>query len=84
MEVYDRIADIMEYVIMAVFGGIGLLAIIRTYRKAKRGESTSVPTVGVLNDLPSSVTGINKYDDISDRSEERRDRKTEKRDNHGE
>lgn len=67
----------LEYGMIVLFVALGLIAIIRTYRKAKRGESTRIPTVGIMNDLPSSVTGINKHDDMTERSEERRDRKTE-------
>ena len=77
MDAIDIIGTIMEYGMIVLFGGLGLLAVIRTYRKAKRGESTRVPTVGVMNDLPSSVTGMNKHDDMSERSEERRNRRTE-------
>ena len=62
---------------IVLFAGLGLLAVIRTYRKAKRGESTKFQTVGIMNDLPSSVTGINKHDDMSERFEERRDRRTD-------
>ena len=77
MDALDIIGTIMEYGMIVLLGGLGLLAVIRTYRKAKRGESTRVPTVGVMNDLPSSVTGMNKHDDMSERSEERRNRRTE-------
>ena len=77
MEILEYIADIIGYVISGLFVGLGLVAVIRTYRKARRGESTRVPTVGVINDLPGSVTGINKYDDMSERSGERREKKTE-------
>ena len=77
MDALDIVGAIMEYGMIVLFGGLGLLAVIRTYRKAKRGESTRVPTVGVMNDLPSSVTGMNKHDDMSERSEERRNRRTE-------
>ena len=77
MDVFEILSVILEYGMIVLFAGLGLLAVIRTYRKAKRGESIKVPTVGVMNDLPGSVTGINKYDDMSERSEERRDRKTE-------
>ena len=77
MDALDIIGAIMEYGMIVLFGGLGLLAVIRTYRKAKRGESTRVPTVGVMNDLPSSVAGMNKHDDISEHSEERRNRRTE-------
>ena len=77
MDVFEILSVILEYGMIVLFAGLGLLAVIRTYRKAKRGESIRVPTVGVMNDLPGSVTGINKHDDMSERSEERRDRKTE-------
>lgn len=77
MDVFKILSVILEYGMIVLFAGLGLLAVIRTYRKAKRGESTRVPTVGVMNDLPSSVTGMNKHDDMSERSEERRNRRTE-------
>ena len=77
MDLFEILSVILEYGMIVLFAGLGLLAVIRTYRKAKRGESIKVPTVGVMNDLPGSVTGINKHDDMSERSEERRDRKTE-------
>ena len=77
MDVFEILSVILEYGMIVLFAGLGLLAVIRTYRKAKRGESIRDPTVGVMNDLPGSVTGINKHDDMSERSEERRDRKTE-------
>ena len=45
--------------------GLGLLAVIRTYRKEKRVESTRVPIVGFMNDLPSSSADvINDYYDM--------------------
>ena len=40
-------------------------------------ESVSVTPVGVMNDLPSSITGINKHNDMSERSNERSGKKTE-------
>ena len=43
---------------------IVVIALIRTLMKASKGESINVPPVGVMNDLPSSVTGINKHYDI--------------------
>ena len=50
---------------------------IRGYRRTDKGESISVPPVGVMNDLPSSVTGINKHNDLSERAQERSDRKAD-------
>lgn len=52
-------------------------AIIRIIVKAARGERIDVSTVGVMNDLPSSVTGINKHNDIHARSAEGANKKTE-------
>lgn len=76
----------MEWLLKIVdtIGIIGLLfiilsvaAIIRIVVKAVRGERIDVPPVGVMNDLPSSVTGINKHDDMRERSAERTNKKTE-------
>ena len=75
MDVLESIADKMGLIMGAVFGIIVVIAVIRTLLKASRGESINVPPVGVMNDLPSSVTGINKHDDISERSDERADKK---------
>ena len=51
------------------------IAIIRTVIKTRRGEHIEVSPVGVMNDLPSSVTGINKHDDMRERVTERAIRK---------
>lgn len=61
----------------AAFAVIVIIAVIRSFLKISRGESISVPPVGVMNDLPGSVTGINKHDDMSERSQERADKRTE-------
>ena len=63
--------------VIIILGIIVIIALIRTLLKASKGESISVPTVGVMNDLPSSVTGINKYNDMAERSNERAGKKTE-------
>lgn len=69
--------------VLDTIGIIGLLfillsaaAIIRIVVKAARGERIDVPPIGVTNDLPSSVTGINKHDDLVERSKERSLKKT--------
>ena len=51
------------------------IAIIRTIIKAERGERIEVPPIGVMNDLPSNVTGINKHNDLSERVQERSTKK---------
>ena len=60
-----------------VLGIIVAIAVVRTLIKKSRGESISVPPVGVMNDLPSSVTGINNHNDMSERIQERSTKKTE-------
>ena len=52
------------------------IAIIRIVIKTRRGDHIDVPPVGVMNDLPSSVTGINKHNDMSERGQERSTNKT--------
>ena len=70
--------------VLDTIGIIGLLfillsaaAIIRIIVKAARGERIDVPPVGVMKYLPSSVTGINKHNDMSERIQERSTNKTE-------
>ena len=71
---------LMEWLlkVLDTIGIIGLLfillsaaAIIRIVVKAARGERIDVPPVGMMNDFPSSVTGINKHNDMSERNQER-------------
>ena len=52
------------------------IAIIRIVIKTRRGDHIDVPPVGVMNDLPSNVTGINKHNDLSERVQERSTKKT--------
>ena len=75
IDVLEVIADKLGLLMGAAFGIIVVIAVIRSLVKVSRGESISVPPVGVMNDLPSSVTGINKHDDMSERSNERADKK---------
>ena len=56
---------------------LSVVTIIRIIVKAARGERIDVPPVGVMTDLPSSVTGINKHNDMSERIQERFTNKTE-------
>lgn len=73
----EFISDNIGIIMGAAFGIIVVIAIIRTLRKASKGESISVSPVGVMNDLPGSVTGISKYNDMAERSDERSEKKTE-------
>ena len=69
--------EIFGYIFEGSFILLGIIAAVRVAIKTWRGGRVDIPAVGYLKDLPSSVTGINKHDDMSERSEERRNRRTE-------
>ena len=77
IDAFEYIADKLGIILGAILGIVGIIALIRTLLKASKGESISIPPVGVMNDLPSSVTGINKNNDMSERVQERSIKKTE-------
>ena len=77
IDALEFISDKIGIIMGVILGIIVIIALIRTLLKASKGESISVPTVGVMNDLLSSVTGINKYNDMAERSNERAGKKTE-------
>ena len=76
IDAFEYIADKLGIILGAILGIVGIIALIRTLLKASKGESISIPPVGVMNDLPSSVTGINKNNDMSERVQERSTKKT--------
>lgn len=76
IDALEFISDKIGIIMGVILGIIVIIALIRTLLKASKGESISVPTVGVMNDLPSSVTGINKHNDLSERVQERSTKKT--------
>lgn len=63
METVGYIVDHLGIVIGILLGIISVIAIVRTVVKAVRGEKISIPAVGIVKDLPGSVTGVNKYKD---------------------
>ena len=63
MEYIEIIGDILGYLVPGVIVLLGIIAAIRVVIKTRRGEGIDVPPVGVANDLPSSVTGMNKHFD---------------------
>ena len=77
IDAFEYIADKLGIILGAILGIVGIIALIRTLLKASKGESISIPPVGVMNDLPSSVTGINKNNDMSERVQERSLKKME-------
>jgi hypothetical protein len=76
METVFEISDVLGIIIGVLLVLLTAIAIIRTIIKAERGERIEVPPIGVTNDLPSSVTGINKHYDLVERSKERSLKKT--------
>ena len=77
METIFELSDILGIIIGVLPALLTAIAIIRIVIKTRRGDHIDVPPVGVMNDLPSSVTGINKHDDLVERSKERSTKKTE-------
>jgi hypothetical protein len=75
METIFELSDILGIVMGVLIALLTAIAIIRTVIKTLRGEHIEVSPVGVMNDLPSSVTGINKHDDMRERATERAIRK---------
>jgi hypothetical protein len=75
METIFELSDILGIIICVLPALLTAIAIIRTVIKTRRGEHIEVSPVGVMNDLPSSVTGINKHDDMRERATERAIRK---------
>ena len=61
MEKFGFIADIFGYIFSGTFILLGIIASVRAAVKASRGERVDVPAVGVIRDLPGSVTGLNKH-----------------------
>lgn len=55
------IGEIFGYVFEGSFILLGIIAAVRVAIKTWHGERVDIPAVGYLNDLPSSVTGINKH-----------------------
>ena len=77
METIFELSDLLGIIIGVLLALLTSIAIIRIVIKTRRGDRIDVPPVGVMNDLPSSVTGINKHDDLVERSKERSTKKTE-------
>ena len=63
MAILEFIADKTGTAFMIAMAIIVIAAIIRVIIKSVRGEKITITPVGVANDLPDSVTGMNKYED---------------------
>ena len=77
METIFELSDLLGIIIGVLLALLTSIAIIRIVIKTRKGDHIDVPPVGVMNDLPSSVTGINKHDDLVERNNERSTKKTE-------
>lgn len=56
-------SDNLMSVFAITFGVLSMIAFVRMVIKFCKGEKISSLPVGVMKDLPSSITGINKHDD---------------------
>ncbi len=59
--IIEVVGDYLGVILYAVIGILVAAAAIRSIIKVKKGKKVDIPPVGVYNDLPSSVTGLNKY-----------------------
>lgn len=59
-EILGNVSDYLGYIVMGAIFLIGLIAAIRVIVATRKGKSIDVTSVGVMKDLPSSVTGIRK------------------------
>lgn len=63
IKVLEFIADNSEIAYGVLFAVLIIAVIVRVIVKTHRGEKVEITPVGVVNDLPGSVTGMNKYSD---------------------
>ena len=57
------VVDNTGILIGILFFLLNVVAIVRIIIKRHRGEQVEITPVGIANDLPDSVTGMNKYSD---------------------
>jgi len=63
IKVLELISDYTGIVFIILFAVIATAAALRVIIKMRRGEKITITPVGIANDLPDSVTGMNKYGD---------------------
>ena len=59
----EFIADNTGIAFGVLFAALIVAVIVRVIAKTHRGEKVEITPVGIVNDLPDSVTGMNKYSD---------------------
>lgn len=74
MNIIESIGDNIGSFICVLIVLVAIIAVIRVIVKLYRGEDVEITAVGMMNELPSSITGIHKYDDalIVDESENKK------------
>ena len=75
INVLDSISGLVVTALGIAVGVIIAIAIIRSVRKLRKGEPIAISPVGVINDLPETVTGIRKEFEIN--NEEDKDNSNE-------
>ena len=63
IEAMELIEYYAGYVFGALFAVLVIAAVVRVIVKKRRKEDITIMPVGIANDLPDSVTGMNKYSD---------------------
>lgn len=63
IKVLEFIADNSGIAYGVLFAVLIIAVIVRVIAKTHRGEKVEITPVGIVNDLPDSVTGMNKYSD---------------------
>lgn len=61
MDFIDKLDGAVGIVMGLSFSLLVVIAIIRSIIRLKRGEDIDIEPIGIVQDLPSSVTGINKH-----------------------
>ena len=63
IETIELIEYYAGYVFGVLFAALVIAAVVRVIVKKRRKEDITIMPVGIANDLPDSVTGMNKYSD---------------------
>lgn len=58
MEKVFAFFDVLPWLLGGIFIVLGLLAVFRILTKANKGETVHIEPVGVFQDLPGTVTGL--------------------------
>ena len=70
-KLFDLTFGNIPLLLFAIMAVITVLAVVRTLIKMKKKRAINVTPVGVFNDLPESVTGMNKSKEWEKEEEQR-------------